>query len=137
MGSRNLTGLGDELIGSYNRSFTGGTELYDFSYRVPLNAMNGSLSLRAAFNRNEITQSDFKDLGIEGEKQLYDISYRQPLVRELRKEFALSLGFNYLDGQTFIFDGRPFPFGIGPDEDGVSRTSEILFGQYYFKRDSS
>ncbi|MEM9925574.1 MAG: ShlB/FhaC/HecB family hemolysin secretion/activation protein [Cyanobacteria bacterium P01_D01_bin.50] len=137
LGSRNLTGLGDELIGSYNRSFTGGTELYDLSYRVPLNAMNGSLSLKAAFNKNEITQSDLKDLGIEGEKQLYDISYRQPLVRELRKEFALSLGFNYQDGQTFIFDGRPFPFGIGPNKDGVSRTSEIRFGQDYTKRDSS
>ena len=137
LGSRNLTGLGDELIGSYNRSFTGGTELYDLSYRVPLNAMNGSLSLKAAFNKNEVTQSDLKDLGIEGEKQLYDISYRQPLVRELRKEFALSLGFNYQDGQTFIFDGRPFPFGIGPNKDGVSRTSEIRFGQDYTKRDSS
>ena len=55
----------------------------------------------------------------------------------MRKEFALSLGFNYQDGQTFIFDGRPFPFGIGPDKDGVSRTNEIRFGQDYTKRDSS
>jgi hemolysin activation/secretion protein len=132
---RNLTGNGDELAASYYRTTTGGADVFDFSYRIPLNAMNGTLQLRAAPNRNEVTQSPFDEFDIRGESQLYEISYRQPLIRSLREEFALSLGFAYQSGQTFTFAG-PTPFGFGPDERGVSRTSVIKFGQDYLRWDS-
>jgi len=46
------------------------------------------------------------------------------------------LGFTFQEGQTFIFDSLGIPFGIGPDEDGVSRTSVIQFGQEYLLRSS-
>jgi len=132
---RNLTGNGDELAASYYRTTTGGADVFDFSYRIPLNAMNGTLQLRAAPNRNEVTQSPFDEFDIRGESQLYEISYRQPLIRSLREEFALSIGFAYQSGQTFTFAG-PTPFGFGPDERGVSRTSVIKFGQDYLRWDS-
>ena len=132
---RNLTGIGDELAGSYYRSTTGGADVFDFSYRVPLNAMNGTLQLRAAPNRNEITQSPFSELDIRGKSQLYELSYRQPLIRTPREEFALSVGFGFQEGQTFLFNELPTPFGIGPDEDGVSRTSVVKLSQDYLKRD--
>lgn len=132
---RNLTGNGDQLAASYYRTTTGGADVFDFSYRIPLNAMNGTLQLRAAPNRNEVTQSPFDEFDIRGESQLYEISYRQPLIRSLREEFALSLGFAYQSGQTFTFAG-PTPFGFGPDERGVSRTSVIKFGQDYLRWDS-
>ena len=135
LGYRNLIGIGDNLSGSYYRSTTGGSNLFDFSYRVPLNAKDGTLQLRTVIDRNEITEEPFDALNIEGETELYEISFRQPLIRTLRQEFALSLGFSYRDGQTFIFDRLPTPFGIGPDEDGVSRTSVFRFGQDYVKRD--
>ena len=32
-------------------------------------------------------------------------------------------------------ENLPTPFGIGPDEDGVSRTSVFRFGQEYVKQD--
>jgi hemolysin activation/secretion protein len=131
---RNVTGIGDELSAGYNRTTTGGADVLDFNYRVPLNAMNGTLQLRAAPNRNKVTQAPFSGL-IRGESQLYEISYRQPLVRSPREEFALSLGFSYQSGQTFAFD-RPFGFGFGPDERGNSRTSVIKFGQDYLRRDA-
>lgn len=132
---RNLTGNGDELAASYYRTTTGGADVFDFSYRIPLNAMNGTLQLRAAPNRNEVTQSPFDEFDIRGESQLYEISYRQPLIRSLREELALSLGFAYQSGQTFTFAG-PTPFGFGPDEQGVSRTSVVKFGQDYVRRDT-
>jgi len=132
---RNLTGNGDVLSGSYYRTTTGGADVFDFSYRVPLNAMNGTLELRAAPSRNNVTQAPFKALDIRGESQLYEISYRQPLIRNSREEFALSLGYAYQSGQTFTFAG-PTPFSIGPDERGVSRTSVIKFGQDYVRRDA-
>ncbi|TAF11266.1 MAG: ShlB/FhaC/HecB family hemolysin secretion/activation protein [Nostocales cyanobacterium] len=132
---RNLTGIGDELAGSYYRSVTGGTDIFDFRYQIPVNAMDGKVQIRVAPNRSEITDSKFKDLGIRAEQDVYEINYRQPLVRTPREEIALSLGFTYQDGQTFIFDQLPTPFGIGPDENGVSRTSVVKFAQDYVRRD--
>ncbi|MBN3911433.1 MAG: ShlB/FhaC/HecB family hemolysin secretion/activation protein [Nostoc sp. NMS1] len=132
---RNLTGMGDELAGSYYHTFSGGSDAFDFSYQVPVNAMNGKVQIRAAFNRNEITEPPFNAFGIRANQDLYEINYRQPLVRSPRVEFALSLGFTYQDGQTFLFDNLATPFGIGPDANGVSRTSVIKFGQDYIKRE--
>ncbi|QKQ75368.1 ShlB/FhaC/HecB family hemolysin secretion/activation protein [Nostoc sp. TCL240-02] len=132
---RNLTGMGDELAGSYYHTLSGGSDAFDFSYQVPVNAMNGKVQIRAAFNRNEITEAPFDAFGIRANQDLYEINYRQPLMRSPREEFALSLGFTYQDGQTFLFDNLATPFGIGPDANGVSRTSVIKFGQDYIKRE--
>ncbi|MFP4101464.1 ShlB/FhaC/HecB family hemolysin secretion/activation protein [Coleofasciculus sp.] len=100
-----------------------------------MNAKDGTLQLRTVIDRNKITEELFDTLNIEGETELYEVSFRQPLIRTLRQEFVLSLEFSYRDGQTFIFDNLPTPFGIGPDEDGVSRTSVFRFGQEYVKQD--
>ncbi|BAY08769.1 ShlB/FhaC/HecB family hemolysin secretion/activation protein [Calothrix sp. NIES-2098] len=132
---RNLTGNGDELAGSWYHTLTGGSDVFDFSYQIPVNPMNGKLRLRFAPNRNEITQPPFDQFGIKANQDVYDISFRQPLVRSPREEFALSFGFTYQDGQTFLFDRLPTPFGIGPDANGVSRTSVFKFSQDYVKRD--
>jgi hemolysin activation/secretion protein len=131
---RNLTGYGDEIAASYYHTTTSGADSFDFSYRIPLNPMNGTLQLRAAPSRNRITQPPLSALNVEGESELYEISFRQPLIRSPREEFALSLGFTYQEGQTFLF-GSPFPFGIGPEADGSSSTRVIKFGQDYLRRD--
>ncbi len=130
---RNLTGLGDEFLASYYFA-NGSSNLYDFSYRLPINAMNGTLQFRAAPSDNRIVQDPFDVLEISGESELYEVSYRQPLVRSPRQEIALSVGFTYQNGQTFTFQG-PTPFGIGPDEDGISRTSTLKFAQDFLSRD--
>lgn len=132
----NLTGIGDVLSGSYYRTIQGGSSIFDFNYRVPLNAKDGALQLRVSTNRNEIVESPFDKLNIRGSSELYEVSYRQPIVRSTRQELALSLGFTFQDGQTFIFNSLPQRFGIGPDEDGVSRTSVVRFGQDYVLRDA-
>lgn len=131
---RNLTGIGDEISGSYYRSITGGSNIYDLSYRLPMNAMDGTLQMRGVINNTELTQEPFKSLDISGESELYEISFRQPLIRTTREEFALSVGFSVQNGQTFDFSG-PTPFTIGPDAEGNSRTRVIKFGQDYVKRD--
>lgn len=131
---RNLTGIGDELAASYYRTAQGGANIYDFSYRVPLNAMNGTLQLRTAINDNKVIQEPFKIFDIRGESQLYEVSYRQPIVRSPREEFALSLGFSVQNGQTFTFAGAT-PFGFGPDKEGNSQTRVIKFSQDYVLRE--
>ncbi|MEG4271007.1 MULTISPECIES: ShlB/FhaC/HecB family hemolysin secretion/activation protein [unclassified Microcoleus] len=130
---RNITGNGDELAAAYYRSL-GDSDVFDFSYRVPLNAMNGTLQLRAAPNRNSIVQAPFDTFDISGKSHLFEVSYRQPLRRTPIEEFALSAGFTYQTGRTFL-EGEPFPFGTGPDSNGVSTTSAIKLGQDYIRRD--
>ncbi|KYC37295.1 peptide ABC transporter permease [Scytonema hofmannii PCC 7110] len=134
---RNLTGIGDEIAASYYRSFSGGAEVWDFIYRAPLNPKNGTLQLRAAPSNTSIIQEPFDRFGVRETQELYEISYRQPLIRSLNEELALSLSFTYQDGQTFILDNIPVPFLQGPNESGVTRTSVIKFSQDYTRRDFS
>lgn len=135
---RNITGRGDELAGAYYRSL-GDSDVFDFSYRLPLNAMNGTLQLWAAPNRNSIVQAPFDEFDISGKSHLFELSYRQPLIRSPIQEFAVSIGFTYQWGRTFLA-GEPFPFGLGPGEEGtedvgITSTSVIKIGQDYIRRD--
>ncbi|MGL5082987.1 MAG: ShlB/FhaC/HecB family hemolysin secretion/activation protein [Microcoleaceae cyanobacterium] len=133
----NLTGNGDFFYIAYNttRLITDGeSDVVDFFYSIPINAMNGTIQLRIPPYRNRIVAEDFDPLNIEGESQRYELSYRQPLIRTPREEFALSIGFAYQQSQTF-FDETGFGFGSGPDEDGITRTSVFKFGQDYLRRD--
>ncbi len=130
---RNITGNGDELGAAYYRSL-GDSDVFDFSYRLPLNAMNGTLQLRAAPNRNSIVQPPFNKFDISGKSHLFEVSYRQPLLRTPIEEFALSTGFTYQRGRTFLA-GEPVPFGEGPESNGVTTTSAIKLGQDYIRRD--
>jgi hemolysin activation/secretion protein len=132
---RNVTGMGDELRATYFRSLAGGSNLYDFSYRIPVNAMNGTLQFRYSPSNSKIIDPAFASFGIRSQSDLYEITYRQPVIRSPREELALSLGFALQNGQTFLFDNSPTPFGIGPDANGNSRTRVIKFGQDYVRRD--
>ncbi|MEG4216889.1 ShlB/FhaC/HecB family hemolysin secretion/activation protein [Microcoleus sp. Pol14C6] len=129
---RNITGNGDELAAAYYRSL-GDSDVFDFTYRVPLNAMNGTLQLRAAPNRNSIVQEPFDALDISGKSHLFEVSYRQPLRRTPIEEFALSAGFTYQTGRTFL-GGEPYSF-IDPNSSSVTTTSAIKLGQDYIRRD--
>ena len=133
---RNLTGLGDEISAVYRPRFQtfGGTYQLEFRYRVPINAMNGTLEARALIDRNEVVNGPFTVLDISGDSGRYDFTYRQPIIRTPREELGLSVGFAYRGGQTFTFAGG-IPFGFGPNEDGISRTSVFTFGQDYTLRD--
>ena len=131
---RNITGNGDELGAAYYRSI-GDSDVFDFSYRLPLNAMNGTLQLRAAPNRNSIVEPEFKSLDISGKSHLFEVSYRQPLIRTPIEEFALSTGFTYQIGRTFLA-GEPTSFNLRQQEsNGVTTTSAIKLGQDYIRRD--
>ncbi len=130
---RNLAGVGDRLSVDYNLTYGDGLDFIDIGYEIPVNSRDGRLRLRVAPTRNEVTQAPFDQLDIRGESSLYELSYRHPLQRTPREEFALSLGFAWQDSQTFFLD-RSQAFGIGPDESGRSRTRVITFGQDYIHR---
>ena len=168
----NLSGWGDTLSVDYRHSTTGGSNNWDLGYQLPVNPMDGTISLRGVFNDNEVTQDFIQTVvtprtrtdtieeidlttgeiepmkqdpvpldpleeprsfpgQIEGDSERYAIGFRQPLVRSLREEFALSVGLSYQDRQTF-FIIPDIPEGQTTID---SRTSVIKVGQDYIKRD--
>ncbi|MGL5134431.1 MAG: ShlB/FhaC/HecB family hemolysin secretion/activation protein, partial [Planktothrix sp.] len=134
----NLTGRGDFLGLSYNTTrliADGESDIIDALYSIPINPMNGTIQLRVQPYQNRITQEPFNSLNIEGKSQRYEISYRQPIIRNPISEFALSFGFAYQDSQTFL-DNNGEPFASGPDSKGYTRTSVLKFGQDYLIRDT-
>ncbi|MGR3279119.1 ShlB/FhaC/HecB family hemolysin secretion/activation protein [Acaryochloris marina NIES-2412] len=135
VGTRNLTGNGDSLLASYNRSVTGGLNTIDASYTIPVNAKNGTVQLRTIIQRNEITEDPFDQFDIISDSERYSISFRQPLIRNPREEFALSAGFSHQRSLGFVnADGIPTIL-FGPDANGLTRTSVFQFGQDYTHRD--
>ncbi len=132
---RNLTGLGDDIFVSYSRSSSSGANGWDVNYRVPLNAKNGTLQFRIAPYEQEITQSPFDDLDISGNSQVYEVNYRQPLIRSVRQELGVSVGFAFQEGRTFV-EGEGVPFNIGSEEDGSSSTRTLKLSLDYIQRDS-
>ncbi|NJO12014.1 MAG: ShlB/FhaC/HecB family hemolysin secretion/activation protein, partial [Leptolyngbyaceae cyanobacterium SL_1_1] len=126
---RNPAGLGDELFTSAYISSETGSEVYELGYRVPLNALNGTLQLRFAPSNFRIVDEDSIGfaLNVRGSADVYEASFRQPLIRTPRAELALSLGLRHRNGETLIADL------IQQD----NRVSVIQFGQDYVGRDLS
>ncbi|MEO1210691.1 MAG: ShlB/FhaC/HecB family hemolysin secretion/activation protein [Cyanobacteria bacterium J06638_20] len=127
LGYRNLTGLGDTISVILRRTTTGGSRLYDFNYRVPVNPLEGTLSLRIAPSDFDITDPAFDQLNINGNTDLYEVSFRQPFIRTPRTEAALSIGLTHRDGETLFGD-------IILSE---STITTLRFGQDLVLRDSA
>jgi hemolysin activation/secretion protein len=110
---RNLTGSGDSLAASYYRSTTGGSNLYDFNYTIPVNPMNGTIAFRYAPNNYRITDPAFADLNIRGASSLYDIALLDFSVRPMSlPQMLVSLaGQDRLNGCKF---SAPMPFSLRP-----------------------
>lgn len=135
LGYRSLTGLGDVLFANYYRSTTGGSNTFDFIYRIPVNPMNGTVQLRASPQDFEITNPEFAEFfDIEGNTNEYELSYRQPLIRSSREEFALSFGFTYRDGES-ITEFLSFNRSPPPPIEVSNQASIFQFGQDYTRRD--
>ena len=138
---RSLIKGGDKIAARFYPRFRALTDTFDFGvdYQFPINARNGTLTAGFNLNRNEVIDpigEEFEDVDIEGESERLSLSFRQPIIRNPRQELALSLGFDYQDGQTFLTQ-EGFPFGEGADENGETTTSVIRFGQEYIRRQVS
>ena len=110
LGYGNVTGLGDRISASYKHS-SGRNNLWDFKYRIPFNALDGAVQLRAFLSRSEttnsqtfnfinqgeVTQENF-DLTLSSDYDLYEGNIRQPIIRTPREELALSFGFSHRNG---------------------------------------
>ena len=138
---RSLLFPGDRLETNYTPRIQAFTDTFDLdiAYQAFVNAKNGTVTTGFNLNRNEVIDpigDDFDDLEIEGESAKFNLGFRQPIIRNPRQELALSLSFDYQDGQTFLFQ-EGTRFGEGADEDGNTTTSVFRLGQEYVKREVS
>ncbi len=125
----NLSGWGDSISLAYYRSTTNGGNTIDAIYQLPLNPQEGTLQIRVIPTWTRITQAPLDNFNIEGNKQIYEMSFRQPLWRDLFDEFALSVGFLYQNQQTLI-NGE-----VAPVDNARNRSTIFQFGQDYLSRD--
>jgi hemolysin activation/secretion protein len=132
---RNITGNGDDLNGTYFRSTSGEVDGLDFSYQLPLNPMNGQIQLRYAPTNSRLTLQPNNQKFVSNSSTT-EFSYRQPLVRTSKDEFALSLGFALQDEQTSINGVGANTNGVA-DNQGNTKTRVVKFAQEYTSSDDA
>jgi hemolysin activation/secretion protein len=100
--------------------------------------MGGTLSFGASLGDSRVSQPEFANLNITTDSQIYDLSYRQPILRSPREEFALGVGLSFENSSSSI-DGKSFNFqGSDPNNtDGRSQSRVLRLTQEYINRDTT
>lgn len=127
----NLLGFGDRLSASVER--TEGQIVYGVGYEVPLNARNGTLSLRYDNGSSRIIEEPFEPLDINSDTETISLGFRQPLIRTPTQEVSIGLSLDRRQSRTYIYDDIPYSFAVGP-ENGVSKVTVLRFSQDWIKR---
>jgi hemolysin activation/secretion protein len=130
----NLLGLGDGLEVSYAN--TNGSNEFNGSYTVPVNARNGTIRFAASAASTNIIEEPFERVQIEGKSRTYELSYRQPIVEKPDRTLALGLSFSRQESDTFLM-GERFALSAGANERGETRVSAVRFFQEYVQRSSN
>jgi hemolysin activation/secretion protein len=131
---RNVTGNGDDLSAFYFRSTTGEAQGADFSYQIPVNAMNGQIQIRYAPSITSVVLQPNNQV-FKSNVSTAELNYRQPLVRTANQEFALSVGLSFQD-QLVSLGGATANVVAGADSDGKTRTRVVQFAQEYNSLDN-
>ncbi len=130
---RNLSGIGDGISLEYAN--TNGSNAFDLSYTVPINARNGTISLSGGVSSTQIIEAPFDPIDISGNSYFVDLSYRQPLIQTPSKELAIGISASRQESQTKIF-GENFRLSPGADDNGKTRTLALRLFQDWTQRSS-
>ncbi|MBD2776600.1 ShlB/FhaC/HecB family hemolysin secretion/activation protein [Iningainema tapete] len=130
----NLTELGDNLNIVYDN--TDGSNAIDASYTIPINPRNGTISFSYSNTQSNIIEPPFNDLDIKSNSRNYEITLRQPLVRNANQKFfqelAIGLTLSRRESNSSV-SGVDFPIFLGADSRGNTRISALRFFQEWTK----
>ncbi|MGB3263868.1 MAG: ShlB/FhaC/HecB family hemolysin secretion/activation protein [Microcoleus sp.] len=129
----NLLGLGDGLEVSYAN--TDGSNEFNGSYTVPVNARNGTIRFAAGAASTNIIEEPFDAAEIEGKSRTYELTYRQPIVEKPDRTLALGVSLSRQESDTFLL-GEPFALSAGANDRGETRVSAVRFFQEYVQRNT-
>ncbi|MGB5714028.1 MAG: ShlB/FhaC/HecB family hemolysin secretion/activation protein [Waterburya sp.] len=127
----NLLGFGDSFGFSWLN--TDGSDSFDFSYGIPVNARNGEILLTGGFRNTEIIEEPFDRLDITGDSWYSELTFRQPVAQSAQEEFVLGFTLSRQESTTKL-QGDKFPLSLGADDDGKTKISAIRFAQEWTKR---
>lgn len=131
----NVFGLGDTFSLGYRN--TDGSNAVQVGYSVPVNAMDGTLGINYQFVDSKIVESPFDVLEIDGQSNLVQLTYRQPVYRKATakkiEEVALGATASHEDSRlrSDLFSG---PIARGADSDGSTRITALRFFQEWSRR---
>ncbi len=135
----NLLGLGDKVSVGYAN--TDGSDALDFSYTIPFNARNGTISFSYGNTSSNVIEQPFSILDINSSSRYYDFTIRQPLAQSPTQDIAIGLTFsrretdtNYLEKLIGQKVGFPAP---GADSEGRTRVAALRFFQEWTQRGSN
>ncbi|GFE70795.1 ShlB/FhaC/HecB family hemolysin secretion/activation protein [Chroococcus sp. FPU101] len=126
----NLLGFGDRIYGEY--SISEGLDLYDVRYTVPINAYDGTISVRYYNSQTVITESLFREFDIRNESETFTVGIRQPLFRSPQNEWAVGLDFDLRRSRSTL-EGESFCLSL-PCENGSTKLSILRFSQEWLNR---
>jgi len=127
---RSITGRGDLLYARYG--LTKGLDDYTFSYHLPLNRYDTTLSFDIDKSDSEIVAQPFNQLNVESEADTYAISLIHPVYRSPNTELKLGVRLEKRSSHTYLL-GRPFSFSPGV-VNGESDISVVRFSQDWLER---
>ncbi|WP_404787119.1 ShlB/FhaC/HecB family hemolysin secretion/activation protein [Altericista sp. CCNU0014] len=135
----NVLGFGDGFGLEYAN--TTGSNALNLSYRIPVNAKNGAVTLSGGVSFTEVIEEPFNSLDISGDSYSVEVSFRQPIIQTPRQEFALGITASRQDsGNKFLgtteFFGPDFKLSPGSDDNGRTRISALRFFQDWTRRGS-
>lgn len=129
----NLLGKGDGLSLAYTN--TDGSNAFDLSYTLPLNPHNGTINLSAGITGNRVIEKPFEKVDIRAAAQYFDLTFRQPVLRNPRQELALGVTATRRESGTSIL-GEDFPLSAGADAKGRTGISAVRFFQDWTVRNN-
>jgi hemolysin activation/secretion protein len=126
----NWLGIGDRL--SFEYALTDGLDLYDITYTIPWNTLDGTIAFRYTNSDSSIIENRFKQFDITSETEAFSTTIRQPLYKTSETELAIGIGLDLRQTQTYLLN-EPFSFSLGP-EDGKSKLTVLRFFQDWLDR---
>lgn len=130
----NVTGWGDRAIATYSN--TDGSNAFDFSYSLPINARNGTLFFNYSTSHSHVIEKPFNILDIQSSYNYYELTFRQPIIQKPNREFALGLTLTHQQSQASFLNGElPFP-GSGADKQGRTTVTMVRLFQEWTSSNS-
>jgi hemolysin activation/secretion protein len=132
----NVLGLGDGI--SFEYANTSGSNALNLSYRIPVNARNGAVTVSGGVSLTNVIEKPFDFLDISGNSYSVDVSFRQPIIQTPKQEFALGITASRQESNVKLsaLPGLNGVLSPGSDANGTTRISALRLFQDWTRRGS-
>ncbi len=122
----NLLGIGDRLTVGYGNS--DGSNDFNLSYAVPVNAQDGRLSLSYAQADSRVVLEPFSFLDIQSVTREGTLAFVQPIIYRPDEQLSLGIAFSRKESKSLFLGGFLLP------DEGLTRISALSISQEWVRR---